>query len=127
MPGEIRPGAGSESERLLRSVVDSLEGRMCIIGDAGVIIGTNRSWDQFADEMEWDDEEAGIGADFFSVIRRLRGELPRPMAEASERSSTGSPARPRSRGTCRWPGGARTSSCGCTRWSATMPAGWWSP
>ena len=70
------------AERLLRSVVDSLDGRMCIIGAEGVIIGTNRLWDDFTDEMGWSADDSRIGANFFTLIQRFRGEVGKPLATA---------------------------------------------
>jgi two-component system NtrC family sensor kinase len=77
---EYRTRKIGSDERLLRSVVDSLDGRMCIIGDEGVIIGTNRLWNEFTDEMGWVPGESRIGANFFALIQRLRGELVKPLA-----------------------------------------------
>jgi PAS domain S-box-containing protein len=70
------------AERLLRSVVDSLDARMCILGDEGVIIGTNRLWDEFAVSMGWDEQQAGIGGDFFALAQGLRGELKTTLGAA---------------------------------------------
>ena len=77
----LRP-AGTDVERLLRSVVDSLDGRMCILDDQGLIIGTNRLWDEFAIGMGWDLAAAGIGGDLFDLLAQLRGELRRTLPEA---------------------------------------------
>jgi two-component system NtrC family sensor kinase len=74
---------GTDIERLLRSVVDSLDGRMVILDDQGRIIGTNRLWDEFVVAMGWtlgDTVEgsgvyAGVAADFFVLIQLLRGDL----------------------------------------------------
>jgi two-component system, NtrC family, sensor kinase len=62
-------------ERLLRSVVDSLDARMCILGDKGRIVGTNRLWDEFSTAMGWSSAEAGVGADFYALIQLLGPEL----------------------------------------------------
>jgi two-component system NtrC family sensor kinase len=72
------------AERLLRSVLDSLDGRMCIIGDEGVIIGTNRLWDEYAIELGWSAAESGVGANFFTLMAQVRGELGRPVSEAAQ-------------------------------------------
>jgi two-component system NtrC family sensor kinase len=64
-----------EAERLLRSVVDSLDGRMCILASDGTIVGTNRLWNEFAARRGWTGEESGTGADFFGLIGSVRGEL----------------------------------------------------
>jgi PAS domain S-box-containing protein len=72
------------AERLLRSVVDSLDGRMCIIGEQGVIIGTNRLWDDFTAEMGWSAEDSGVGANYFTLLQRFRGELGKPLAAAAQ-------------------------------------------
>jgi PAS domain S-box-containing protein len=71
------------AERLLRSVVDSLDGRMCIIGDEGVIIGTNRLWDEFAVDMGWNTTNSGVGANFFTLIRCFPATLGEPLAAAA--------------------------------------------
>jgi two-component system NtrC family sensor kinase len=71
------------AERLLRSVVDSLDGRMCIIGAEGLIVGTNRLWDEFCEEVGWPETDSGVGANFFTLIQRLRGELSKPLAAAT--------------------------------------------
>jgi two-component system NtrC family sensor kinase len=70
------------AERLLRSVIDSLDGRMCILGDAGTIIGTNRLWDDFTDHLGWSAAESRTGANFFTLLGGIRGELPLPLAAA---------------------------------------------
>jgi PAS domain S-box-containing protein len=75
------PGSSAQ-ERLLRSVVDSLEGRMCIVGDEGVIVGNNRRWTDFATEMGWGVADSGIGANLFTLLGRIRGELGGPLAAA---------------------------------------------
>jgi len=79
---ETRTRRTRAAERLLRSVVDSLDARMCILGDGGTIVGTNRLWDEFAAEMGWSADQAGIGADFFTVVERLRGDLRGALAGA---------------------------------------------
>jgi two-component system NtrC family sensor kinase len=71
------------SERLLRSVINSLDGRMCILGDEGVIVGTNRLWDDFTEEMGWSTKDSRVGANFFTLIQQLRGELAKPLAVAT--------------------------------------------
>jgi PAS domain S-box-containing protein len=80
---ETRTRRTRAAERLLRSVVDSLDARMCILGDDGVIIGTNRLWDEFAVSMGWDELRAGIGADFFELVNGLRGELKTTLVTAA--------------------------------------------
>ena len=77
-------------ERLLRSVVDSLEARMCILGDDGVIVGTNRPWDELAVAMSWTPEQAGVGADFFALLQGIRGDLSRALAAAAREMLAGS-------------------------------------
>jgi two-component system NtrC family sensor kinase len=81
---EARTRRIQAGERLLRSVVDSLDGRMCILGDKGLIIGTNRLWDEFAAVMGWPEEQAGVGADFFEVLKLIRGELKARLPVAVE-------------------------------------------
>jgi len=71
-------------EQLLRSVVDSLDGRMCIIGHDGVIVGSNRLWDDFSIEMGWNIVDYGVGGNFFGLMMRLRGELG-PLVSAAAR------------------------------------------
>jgi len=75
------PGSTAQ-ERLLRSVVDSLEGRMCIVGDEGVIVGNNRRWTDFATEMGWGVADSGVGANLFTLLGRVRGELGAPLSAA---------------------------------------------
>jgi len=72
------------AERLLRSVIDSLDGRMCIIGVGGVIIGTNRLWDDFTEEMGWSTADSRVGANFFALSQRIRGELGKSLAAAAQ-------------------------------------------
>jgi two-component system NtrC family sensor kinase len=78
------------SERLLRSVINSLDGRMCIIGEGGEIVGTNRLWDEFTEEMGWSVADSRIGANFFVLIQRLRGELGKSLAAATRKILEGS-------------------------------------
>ncbi len=73
---------GTDVERLLRSVVDSLDGRMVILDVAGRIIGTNRLWDDFVRAMAWTGD-SGIGADFFVLIELLRGDLRKLLSAAT--------------------------------------------
>jgi two-component system, NtrC family, sensor kinase len=70
------------AERLLRSVVDSLDARMCILGDEGVIVGTNRLWDEFSHAMGWRSGEAAVAANFYTLIERLPVEIRGPLATA---------------------------------------------
>jgi two-component system NtrC family sensor kinase len=72
---EARTRRVRTGERLLRSVVDSLDTRMCILSNDGTIIGTNRLWDEFAAEMGWYVEQAGVGGDFFVLVGSLSGDL----------------------------------------------------
>ena len=81
---EARTQRTRAAERLLRSVVDSLDARMCILGEGGVIIGTNRLWDEFAVSMGWDVPQSGVGADFFELVGGLRGELKTTLAVAAQ-------------------------------------------
>jgi two-component system, NtrC family, sensor kinase len=62
-------------ERLLRSVVDSLDARMCVLGVKGEIVGTNRLWDEFSVAMGWSSAQSGVGADFYALVRLLGPEL----------------------------------------------------
>ncbi len=78
------------SERLLRSVLNSLDGRMCIIGRDGAIIGTNRLWDDFTEEMGWRTADSRTGANFFAVIQQIRGELGKTLAAAAREILDGS-------------------------------------
>ena len=78
-------GPTEAAERLLRSVVDSLDSRMCIIGTDGAIVGSNRLWDEFATEMGWSIVDYGVGGNLFGLFNRLRGELG-PALSAAARS-----------------------------------------
>jgi two-component system NtrC family sensor kinase len=71
------------TERLLSNIVGSLEGRMCILGEQGLIIGANRLWDELAETMGWADDQAGVGVDFFSLIPDLGAALATPLARAA--------------------------------------------
>jgi two-component system, NtrC family, sensor kinase len=77
--GIERPGA---QERLLRSVVDSLDSRMCILGDHGRIVGTNRLWDEFSVVMGWSSAQVALDADFYAVTRLLGEELGQSLRTA---------------------------------------------
>jgi PAS domain S-box-containing protein len=71
-----------EAERLLRSVVDSLDSRMCILGEDGVIVGVNRLWTSFATDLGWSAEESREGGDFLGLLSRLGEELAEPVGAA---------------------------------------------
>lgn len=54
---------------LLRSVIDSLEGRMCILTEDGTVLGTNRLWDEAITALGL--PASGIGSPFFTLTRSL--------------------------------------------------------
>lgn len=56
----------STSERLLRSVLDSLEMRMCVVGLDGRVMDTNRTWDELAERCG---RSTGVGEDFFALLQ----------------------------------------------------------
>ena len=80
---ELRTRRMRTGNRLLRSVVDSLDTRMCILDDEGTIIGTNRLWDEFAARMGWYVEQAGVGGDFFVLVGSLAGDLEMTLTTAA--------------------------------------------
>jgi two-component system NtrC family sensor kinase len=72
---DARAQQAGAQERLLRSVVDSLDARMCILSDQGSVVGTNLLWDEFSAAMGWHDNQAGVGADFYALAHLLGPEL----------------------------------------------------
>jgi PAS domain S-box-containing protein len=67
---------------LLRSVVDSLDGRMCVISARGTILDTNRLWDEASRRLGWTD--AAAGGDLFQLLERLPGPLAEPLRQMIE-------------------------------------------
>jgi PAS domain S-box-containing protein len=60
--------------RLLQRVIDSLEGRMCILTEDGTVLGTNRLWDEAATQLDL--PGSGIGSHIFSLTRSLPVDPP---------------------------------------------------
>jgi two-component system, NtrC family, sensor kinase len=58
----------AEDARLLRSVVDSLEGRVYILADDGTILGTNLGWQGFHEAMQITTDRTELGENFLTVI-----------------------------------------------------------
>ncbi len=61
--------SGSAAEQLLRCVIDSLEGRICILAGDGTLLGANRNWDQAIASLGLPDST--IGSDFFTLTTNL--------------------------------------------------------
>ncbi len=57
--------ANSDAERLMRSVIDSLEGRMCLLAADGTVLGGNRDWDHETALLGL--PESGVGSSFFDL------------------------------------------------------------
>lgn len=56
-----------ESQRFLRSTLDSLSSHIVILNETGTIIATNKAWRQFAEANELGAPEAGVGMNYFRV------------------------------------------------------------
>ncbi len=59
----------SGAELLLRRVIDSLEGRMCILTADGTVMGSNRLWDEAITALGL--PGSGIGSRFFALTSSL--------------------------------------------------------
>jgi PAS domain S-box-containing protein len=77
---DARAGA---QEQLLRSVVDSLDARMCVLGDHGGIVGTNVLWDELALLMNWPPAQSGVGGSLFDLLATVAGDLSRDVVTAA--------------------------------------------
>ena len=72
---EDRTAGLKAAERLLRSVIDSLDGRMCILSGEGKILGTNQVWDEVVRSVGWGSAQAGTGADFFDLLKMVGNQF----------------------------------------------------
>jgi len=64
-----------ERERLLRSVVDSLDGWLCIVAHDGTILDVSRGWGEHAVTLQLDSAASGAGANLLDAF----GALPEPL------------------------------------------------
>ncbi len=65
---EERTAQSRSAERLVRSVLDSLEGRLCILAADGTVLGTNRVWDE---AIVPGVPAVRTGGNFFDLIQSL--------------------------------------------------------
>ncbi len=90
-------------ERLLRSVIDSLDGQLCIVAGDGRILGVNRGWQEFAatfgDQFVIPGHPGDVGTDVHLLLKRLDaplgGEIRDLVRSAILRSSGGGSVRGR--------------------------------
>ncbi|MDQ1292281.1 MAG: two-component system, NtrC family, sensor kinase [Actinomycetota bacterium] len=64
-----------ERERLLRSVVDSLDGWLCIVAQDGAILDVSRGWGEHAVALQLDGAASGAGANLLDAF----SALPEPL------------------------------------------------
>jgi two-component system, NtrC family, sensor kinase len=60
-----------ERERLLRSVVDSLDGWLCIVAQDGTILDVSRGWGEHAVTLQLDGAASGAGANLLDTFTAL--------------------------------------------------------
>ncbi|MHC1753644.1 PAS domain S-box protein [Humidesulfovibrio sp.] len=74
-----------ESERLARSIIESLAANICVIDHAGELIMVNRAWESFAlENAPMDAENLGLGANYVQVCRKAAQDGEPLAAQAAE-------------------------------------------
>lgn len=64
-----------DREEFIREALNALPSNIAVIDRKGVIVTTNRAWDNFAEENSgFDTEKIGIGSNYFEVCRRADGK-----------------------------------------------------
>lgn len=69
------------AERLLRSVIDALDGRMCIVGVDGTILDGNRRWTQALEAHGLDPRTAAGRQSVFDLLDRLAPAVSEQIAD----------------------------------------------
>ena len=110
----IRSQGAEAAERLLRSIFDSLEGRMCIIAADGRILATNVEWNETFPEaaVRFDHQQPRAGAsgpgeeiDLTAILGQLPSQLAGAVREAISEVVDGDSAHGEARGSWHGPGG----------------------
>ena len=52
---------------LYKEVVDSISAHVAIIDEKGIILETNRAWDQFANDNEMEETFQSVGANYLNI------------------------------------------------------------
>ncbi|MBK6873664.1 MAG: PAS domain S-box protein [Kineosporiaceae bacterium] len=69
LAGVAPDGPSHAAATLLRCVIDSLEGRMCILAEDGTVLGSNKRWDEAIGALGL--PGSGLGTHFFTLTRSL--------------------------------------------------------
>jgi DNA-binding CsgD family transcriptional regulator len=59
---------------LYKEVVNSISAHVAILDDRGVILETNRAWDQFANENDMDQTFQSVGTNYFSICESVKDD-----------------------------------------------------
>lgn len=63
----------AEARDYLENVLDSLDARICILDDRGVILSTNSAWRRFGERVESESMRIGEGVDYLRFCDETRG------------------------------------------------------
>lgn len=63
-----------ESERFLRTTLDSLSAHIAIVDDAGEIVAINRAWRRFARKNGYEHPRDGLGQNYLAICEAAAGE-----------------------------------------------------
>ena len=69
---------------LYREVVNSISAHVAIIDEKGIILETNRAWDQFANDNEMQESFQSVGTNYLNICQLASGERSEEAAEANK-------------------------------------------
>ena len=67
---------------LYKEVVDSISAHVAIIDENGIILETNRAWDQFANDNEMEDTFQSVGTNYLNICELATADESQESAEA---------------------------------------------
>ena len=69
---------------LYKEVVDSISAHVAIIDEKGIILETNRAWDQFANDNQMEETFQSVGANYLNICELAPDDQSEEAAEARE-------------------------------------------
>ena len=69
---------------LYREVVNSISAHVAIIDEEGIILETNRTWDQFASDNEMQDSFQSVGTNYLNICQLASDDKSEEAAEANK-------------------------------------------
>ena len=69
---------------LYKEVVNSISAHVAIIDEKGVILETNRAWDQFANDNDMEQTFQSVGTNYLNICEGVTDEESEEGADANE-------------------------------------------